>query len=102
MDNNTEIIELLTALNKKVDKLTNIVTKVGKALHIIAVSEKEERDIQLLQRNNLKLAAKVSEELAALSPKPDTNTPEILSIFDNFEKDELVGDVLGDDYLGGV
>lgn len=102
MDNNTEIIELLTALNKKVDKLTNIVTKVGKALHIIAVSEKEERDIQLLQRNNLKLAAKVSEEIAALSPKPDINTPEILSIFDNFEKDELFGDVLGDDYLGGV
>jgi hypothetical protein len=102
LDNNTEIIELLTALNKKVDKLTNIDTKVGKALHIIAVSEKEERDIQLLQRNNLKLAAKVSEELAALSPKPDTNTPEILSIFDNFEKNELFGDVLGDDYLGGV
>lgn len=102
MDNSTEIIELLTALSKKVDKLTNIVTKVGKALHIIAVSEKEERDIQLLQRNNLKLAAKVSEEIAALSPKPDTNTPEILSIFDNFEKDELFGDVLGDDYLGGV
>ena len=102
MDNNTEILELLTALNKKVDKLTNIVTKVGKALHIIAVSEKEERDIQLLQRNNLKLAAKVSEEIAAMSPKPDTNTPEMLSIFDNFERDELFGDVLGDDYLGGV
>ena len=102
MDNNTEIIELLTALSKKVDKLTNIVTKVGKALHIIAVSEKEERDIQLLQRNNLKLAAKVSEEIAAMSPKPDSNTPEILSIFDNFEKNELFGDVLGDDYLGGV
>lgn len=102
MDNNTEIIELLTALSKKVDKLTNIVTKVGKALHIIAVSEKEERDIQLLQRNNLKLAAKVSEEIAAMSPKPDSNAPEILSIFDNFEKNELFGDVLGDDYLGGV
>jgi hypothetical protein len=97
----TEIINLLTKLDKKVDKLTNIVTKMGKTLHLIPVTEKEERDIQLLQRSNLAVAAKVSEELAAMSPKQDKEVPEMLTIFDNFERSELFGDVLGDDYLGG-
>lgn len=97
----TEIINLLAKLDKKVDKLTNIVTKMGKTLHLIPVTEKEERDIQLLQRSNLVVAAKVSEEIAAMSPKQDKEVPEMLTIFDNFERSELFGDVLGDDYLGG-
>lgn len=96
-----DTIELLKRLDKKLDKLTNIVTKMGKALHLIQVTEKEERDIQLLQRKNLELAAKVSDELAAMSPKKEPETPEMLSIFDNFEQNELFGDVLGDDFLGG-
>ena len=93
--------ERLDKLDKKLDKLTNIVTKIGKALHLVAVTEKEERDIQLLQRRNMELTAKVSEELAAMSPKKELDTPEMLSIFDNFEQSELFGDVLGDDLLGG-
>lgn len=100
-DLNAEILDLLTKLNKKVDRLTNIVTKMGKALHLIPVTEKEEREIQLLQRGNLTLAAKVSEELDAMSPKKPSDTPEMLTIFDNFEQSELFGDVLGDDFLGG-
>lgn len=98
---NNEVLAILKLLNKKVDKLTNIVTKMGKALHLITVTEKEERDIQLLQRNNLNQAAKVSAELDAMSPKQDTPAPEMLTIFDKFEQSELFGDVLGDDYLGG-
>lgn len=98
---NKEILELITKLDKKVDKLTNIVTKMGKALHLIAVSEKEERELQLLQRSNLAVSAKVSEEIAAMAPKNETQTPEMLTIFDNFEHAELFGDVLGDDFLGG-
>ena len=82
---NKEILELITKLNKKVDKLTNIVTKMGKALHLIAVSEKEERELQLLQRSNLAVSAKVSEEIAAMAPKNETQTPEMLTIFDNLE-----------------
>lgn len=96
-----EIQSMVTLLNKKVDKLTNIVTKIGKTLHLIPVTEKEERDIQLLQRKNLEQAAKVSQELEAMSPKPEPNTPEMLTIFDKFEQSELFGDVLGDDFLGG-
>lgn len=98
---NEEIVDLLTKLTKKVDKLTNIVTKMGKALHLMPVTEKEERDIQLLQRANLSQAAKVSEELAAMVPKKESDMPEMLSVFDNFEQSELFGDVLGNDLLGG-
>ncbi len=96
-----EIQSMVALLNKKVDKLTNIVTKIGKTLHLIPVTEKEERDIQLLQRKNLEQAAKVSQELEAMLPKPESNTPEMLTIFDKFEQSELFGDVLGDDFLGG-
>lgn len=96
-----EIQSMISLLNKKMDKLTNIVTKIGKTLHLIPVTEKEERDIQLLQRKNLELAAKVSQELEAMSPKPESNAPEMLTIFDKFEQSELFGDVLGDDFLGG-
>ena len=99
---NTEVLNTLKLLNKKVDKLTNIVTKMGKALHLITVTEKEEREIQLLQRNNMSQTAKVAEELAAMLPKEESQTPEMLSIFDNFEHAELFGDVLGDDFIGGV
>ena len=98
---NEEIIELLNKLNKKVDKLTNIVTKMGKSLHLIPVTEKEERDIQLLQRTNLAQAAKVSAELAAMAPEKELNVPEMISVFDSFEQSELFGDVLGEDLLGG-
>lgn len=98
---NEEIVDLLKTLNKKVDKLTNIVTKMGKALHLITVTEKEERAIQLLQRANLAQAAKVSEELAAMAPEKESNVPEMISVFDSFEQTELFGDVLGEDLLGG-
>ena len=102
MDQFEELLELVTKLDKKVDKLTNIVTKIGKALHVLPVSEKEERDLQLLQRKNLEAAAKVASKLDAMSPKPEQELPEMLSVFDSFEQTELFGDVLGDDYLGGT
>lgn len=74
---------------------------MGKALHLIPVTEKEERAIQLLQRANLATAAKVANEIADMSPKKDSDVPEMLTVFDSFENNELFGDVLGDDYLGG-
>ena len=98
---NAEVLDVLKLLNKKVDKLTNIVTKMGKALHLIQVTEKEERAIQLLQRANLATAAKVAEEISEMLPKEDSNVPEMITVFDSFEQSELFGDVLGDDFLGG-
>ena len=96
-----EFNERFDKIERKLDKLTNIVTKMGKALHLIPVTEKEERDLQLLQRNNMAQTAKIAEELAAMSPKQDSDIPEMLTVFDKFENNELFGTVLGDDYLGG-
>lgn len=98
---NVEILDNLKLLHKKVDKLTNIVTKMGKALHLITVTEKEEREIQLLQRKNMQQTAKISKELAAMSPQEPSELPEMVSIFDSYEHSELYEDVLGDDFLGG-
>lgn len=98
-----ELLELMKKLDKKVDKLTNIVTKIAKTLHLIPVTEKEERDIQLLQRKNLALAAKVSEDLDEMSPKDESHGDvSIQSLYSNGLED-IFGDVVADDYLtGGV
>lgn len=92
----TQNVEVLTQLTKKIDKLVTLNTKIAKSLHLIPVTEKEEREIQLLQRSNLKLAAKVNEDLAALEPPSETfsqltmGTLEIAGVF---------SDVLGSDYF---
>lgn len=98
---NVELLDAVTKLHKKVDRLTNIVTKLGKALHLIPVTEKEERELQLLQRANMAQTAKIAEELAEMAPKEPNNTPEMLTIFDKYDTNELYGDVLGEDFLGG-
>ena len=100
-ENCAEVLNELAKLNKKIDKLTNIVTKVGKALHIIPLSAKEEMDLQLLQRKNMKIAAEVSMQLEEMSPKDDLDLPKMLTVFDEYEPTELFKDVLGSDVLGG-
>lgn len=107
MDNSQEMLELLTKLNKKVDKLTNLVTKIAKTLHLVPVTEKEERELQILQRSNLNLAAKVSAELDEMSPKDEHADDQFVnglyaSAYSNNPFD-IFGDVIADDYLtGGV
>lgn len=95
MDDN-EIKDLLGKLTKKVDKLLNINTKIAKALHLIPVSEKEERDIQLTQRTNLQTAAKVNDDLNAMENKTES---EHVSIFEEVAVGSVFGDVLADDFL---
>lgn len=104
MENNTEILEFLAKLDKKVDRLTNTVTKIAKTLHLIPVTEKEERDFQIMQRTNLGIAAKVSADLDALSPKQDTSDTSYLQSFyaEAFSQPEdIFSDVVADDYLAG-
>lgn len=93
--------ELLLKLHKKVDKLNNLVTKIAKTLHLIPVTEKEERDIQILQRTNLQTAAKVNDDLNALEDRPDSSTRSIFSQ-PEYSAAELFNDVLADDFLGGI
>jgi hypothetical protein len=91
-----EVNENLTKLNRKIDKLTNVNTKIAKCLHLIPVTEKEERELQLLQRKNLKTAADVSAQLDAMENKNDGVPP---MSFVGLEIPDLFSDVLGDEYL---
>lgn len=105
MENSTEILEFLSKLDKKVDRLTNTVTKIAKTLHLIPVTEKEERDLQIMQRTNLGIAAKVSADLDALSPKDKEDTSYLQSFYaEAFSQPaDIFSDVVADDYLtGGV
>lgn len=99
MPTNEEIYDLLTKIDKKLDKILNLSTKTGKALHLIPVSEEEEKNIQITQRKNLQLASKVNEDLNAMENKPD-DTPK--TIFDMYNsREDIYSDVLGDDFLNG-
>jgi len=98
MDNveNTELITLLSKLDKKVDKLLTLNTKIAKCLHLIPVTEKEEREIQALQRKNLQIAAKVNEDLSNMANEPE---PFAQLTFGNLQVDALFADVLAEDFL---
>lgn len=88
--------ELLAELVKKVDKLLSVNTKIAKCLHLLPVTEREEREIQLLQRKNLALAAKVNQDLNDLeAPKEDYAQ---LS-FGALAVDNVFTDVLGEEFL---
>ena len=102
MDNTQELLDVLKKLDKKIDRLTNLVTKISKTLHLVPVTEKEERELQLLQRSNLNLAAKVSAELDEMSPRDPADGDESIGAL--FSKmGDVFGDVIADDYLtGGV
>lgn len=100
MDENQEILELLSKLSKKVDRMTTLLTKIAKVLHLIPVTEKEELSLQLQQRNNLAIAAKVTEDLDALKPKDPSELDQ--SIFTLFNTQTAVySDVVADDFLEG-
>lgn len=91
--------ELLTKIDKKLDKILNMQTKIAKALHLIPVTEKEERAIQIQQRKNLEQAAKVNDDLNAMENKNIDSPPTLDTLFTS--KEEIYNDILGDDFLGG-
>lgn len=91
--------DLLTKIDKKLDKILNMQTKIAKALHLIPVTEKEERAIQIQQRKNLEQAAKVNDDLNAMENKNIDSPPTLDTLFTS--KEEIYNDILGDDFLGG-
>ena len=70
MPENDEILQYLSKIDKKLDRILNLLTKIAKTLHLLPVTEKEERDIQLTQRKNLTQAAKVNDDLNKMENKP--------------------------------
>ena len=99
MPEDYEILQYLSKIDKKQDKILNLLTKVAKTLHLLPVTEKEERDIQLLQRKNLAQAAKVNDDLNKMENKP-SESQQNLKLYTTPQ--EVYGDVLGDDFLGGM
>lgn len=104
MDEIREVLEQidsrLSKIERKIDKNTNLLTKIAKVLHLIPVTEKEEREFQITQRTNLQIAAKVNDDLDQMS---DSKPEDKFSPFSqyNFTDQDIFGDVLADDYLGG-
>lgn len=97
-----EIEQYLSKMDKKIDKILKLTTTIAKALHLVPVSEKEEREIQLLQRKNASIIQKVQEEIAALEEVPEDKNS-LLNFFDLYSatESEIYGDIIGDDYIPG-
>lgn len=91
--------ESVSNLTKKVDKMVSLNTKIAKSLHLLPVTEKEERELQIIQRKNLQLAAKVNEELAAMEAPSETMSQ--LSV-GNLSISGVFSDTLGDDFLSDI
>ena len=81
-------------MSKNISKLLNLTTKTAKVLHLIPVTEKEEKELQILQRTNLRLAAKVNDELNDMEniPKDDITT-----FLGEYTKD-VFSDIIADDF----
>lgn len=101
-----EFNDEIDKLNDKIDKLTKSVaklltlnTKIAKTLHLLPVTEKEEREMQILQRKNLEMAAKINDELNAMESKDDLD--EIAEAF-SISSGNVFNDVIADDFLGGM
>lgn len=99
MPENDEILQYLSKIDKKQDRILNLLTKIAKTLHLLPVTEKEERDIQLTQRKNLSQAAKVNDDLNKMENKP-SESQQSLELYTTPQ--EVYGDILGDDFLGGM
>lgn len=100
---NEEILQYLSKLDKKLDKILNLVTKTSKALHLLPVTEKEEREIQIQQRTNLNQAAKITAELDNMENKIGEDTTQNISIalYDSIPQEDVYSGIIGDDILGG-
>lgn len=87
----------LDRIEKKLDRLITLNTKIAKALHLIPVTEKEEREFQLRKRENTEIVAKVTHQLMEMSPKADDTTA-VLPGLQDIDIAQFA-DVLGDDFL---
>ena len=93
-----ELVVLLNTVNKKLDKLLNLNTKIAKTLHLVPVTEKEERAIQTMRERNAQQAYKVDEERSDMkNEEVQDSFAHLISSFQNLSDQELYADVLADD-----
>lgn len=90
----------LTDIDKKLSKILNLQTKIAKALHLIPVTPKEEKELQLLQRKNSKLVEEVYDELDKMSNSNSDSEPSEFNLFsDTPFNTDVFGDCISDDFL---
>jgi hypothetical protein len=83
-----EILKILKEQNEKLDL-------VLKVLHLIPISEEEEKQIQIKQRQTLRQSEKVLEDLDKMENiKQDIKEEPFAT------KQEIFSDILGDDFRG--
>ena len=83
-----EILKILKEQNEKLDL-------VLKVLHLIPISEEEEKQIQIKQRQTLRQSEKVLEDLDKMENiKQDVKEEPFAT------KEEIFSDILGDDFRG--
>lgn len=100
MDKIDELCKKLDALTKKVDKLYNLTTNIGKALQLIPVTSEELAKFTAIRLKNEKAVAEAA-SLIEENTKPENN----VSLFGEnqfMDTQSIYDDVLGADYLGGV
>lgn len=93
----------LELLHKKLDKILNMQTKIAKTLHLIPVTEKEEREIYITRLKNSALTTKVAEEVSQMQPQPETPfTMPGMAVYmqDMGDAYDYFSDVLADDING--
>lgn len=93
---NQEMFELL---NKKLDRIMNLVTKVAKTLHLVPVTEKEERAIQIMRERNAQQAFKVLEERSDFKNEVEEFAVPNMDVFKNLTLSDIFSDVLADDVM---
>lgn len=94
---NNEILDKLNKIEKKLDKILSLNTKIAKVLHLIPITEKEEKAFQIQRANNLNISKKVYDELEKFK-KPVESTENTDPFY--FSNKDLFSDVVGDDFLG--
>lgn len=94
---NNEILDKLNKIEKKLDKILSLNTKIAKVLHLIPITEKEEKAFQIQRANNLNISKKIYDELEQFK-KPVEST-ENTDLF-YFSNRDLFSDVVGNDFLG--
>lgn len=102
-----EIEQKLSNIEKKQDKILNLLTKIAKTLHLLPVSEKEEREIQIQQRANFAMQAKVNDDLDKMENKDGKSdaSHDLSSIYNDIAEQSpefVYEDVLGSDILAGM
>lgn len=94
---NDEILEELNKIERKLDKILSLNTKIAKVLHLIPITEKEEKAFQIQRANNLNISKKVYDELEQFK-KPVESIDNTDPFY--FSNKDLFSDIVGNDFLG--